>query len=272
VNDDLYVSPWGDDSNTGLNEDEPLQTIAYAMQIIEPDSLEPKTIHLEEGTYSYSQNEQIFPFAMKSDIRLQGAGIENTIFDAEYYSSILIIMNQHNVHVSDINIIDCRSTSLTGVSGCQYSEDIVFKNILIENCLCSSTSGLSFSRNTGIIVENVIVRDAANDEYSTIGIHDYSNDITINNVIIDNLSIVGDAGSEVGLFLSFSDVSVRNTIISNCSAHDAYLIDYQNIEEITSANNLDLTNTLIFNNNITYTSWAFVRNLSAASLSVNEYC
>ena len=257
VNDDLYVSPWGDDSNTGLNEDEPLQTIAYAMQIIEPDSLEPKTIHLEEGTYSYSQNEQIFPFAMKSDFRLQGAGIENTIFDAEYYSSILIIMNQHNVHVSDINIIDCRSSALTGATACQNSSEISFKNMLIENSLCSSTSGLSFSRNTGIIVENVIIRDAANDEYSTIGIHDYSNDITINSVIIDNLSIVGDAGSEVGLFLSFSDVSVRNTIISNCSAHDAYLIDYQNIEEITSANNLDLTNTLIFNNNITYTSWAF---------------
>ena len=184
INADLYVAPWGDDNNSGLNENEPLQTIAYAMQIIEPDSLNPKTIHLAEGTYSYSQNGQIFPFAVKSHIRLQGAGMENTIFDAEYYSAILVIMKQSNVQVSDINIIDCRSTSITGVTACQYSEDIVFKNILIENSLCSSTSGLSFSRNTGIIVENVIVRDASNNEQSTIGIYDYSNEITINKMTI----------------------------------------------------------------------------------------
>jgi hypothetical protein len=257
INADIYVSPWGNDSNSGLNEDEPLQTIVYAMQIIEPDSLNPKTIHLAEGIYSYSQNGQIFPFAVKSDIRLQGAGMENTIFDAEYYSSILVIMKQSNVQVSDFNIIDCRSTALTGAAACQNSSEVSFKNILIENSLCSSTSGLSFSRSTGIIVENVIVRDASNNEYSTIGIYDYSNDITINNVIIDNLSIPNDAGSRVGLFLSFSNVTVRNTIISNCSAQDAYLIFYQNIEESTGDNNLDLTNTLIFNNNITYTSWAF---------------
>ena len=61
INADLYVAPWGDDNNSGLNENEPLQTITYAMQIIEPDSLNPKTIHLAEGTYSYSQNGQIFP-------------------------------------------------------------------------------------------------------------------------------------------------------------------------------------------------------------------
>ncbi|MCF7913378.1 MAG: hypothetical protein K9M99_12700 [Candidatus Cloacimonetes bacterium] len=257
INSDIYVAPWGNDNNSGLNEDEPLKTIAYAMQIIEPDSLDPKTIHLAEGTYSFSQNNQIFPFAVKSDIMLQGAGMVNTIFDAEYYSSILIIMRQRNVQVSDINIIDCRSSALTGATACQNSSEVSFKNMLIENSLCSSTSGLSFSRSIGIIAENIIVRDASNSEYSTIGIHDYSNDITINNVIIDNLSIIGDAGSEVGLFLSFSNVTVRNTIISNCSAQDAYLIFYQNIEESTGDNNLDLTNTLIFNNNITYTSWAF---------------
>ncbi|MCF7919221.1 MAG: hypothetical protein K9N06_04855, partial [Candidatus Cloacimonetes bacterium] len=71
------------------------------------------------------------------------------------------------------------------------------------------------------------------------------------------LGFIGDVGSKTGLFLGYSDVIVRNTIISNCSAYDATLIFYQNITESISENNLDLTNTLVINNNISQTSWAF---------------
>jgi hypothetical protein len=258
INADLYVAPWGNDANSGLNENEPLQTIAYAMQSIEPDSLNPKTIHLAEGIYSYSQNSQVFPFAVKSDIRLQGAGMENTILDAEFYSSILNISHQKNIIISDFQIIDCQSVWLTGAINCKYSDNVLYQNLIIEYCFCSGNSGLSIGYSDNNILENVIIRDSVCDDDTSIGVSfNYSQNGIINNLLIDNLGMIGDVGSFTGLFLGSPDLKIRNTIISNCSAQDAYLIWYQNIEEITGENNLDLTNTLIINNNITYTSWAF---------------
>ena len=255
---DLYVSPWGDDNNSGLNEDEPLQTIAFAMQIIEPDSLNPNTIHLAEGNYSYSQNEQIFPFAVKSDIRLQGAGMENTIIDCDYYSLFFSILNQKNIEIIDIGLINCRSNDISGAIICQNSKDIAFKNLIIENCLGSWVSGIAFYYSKYCLTENVIVKNAENDQNSIIGvIYGDNTESVINNLIIDNLNIIGDGGSYTGIYLGSSDVVVRNAIISNCSAQDAYLIYYQSISESSIDRKLDLTNTLVMNNNITYTSWAF---------------
>jgi len=54
INADLYVSPSGLNTNTGLTIDNPLQTIQYACSVIFADSLNHHTIHLAEGTYSPS--------------------------------------------------------------------------------------------------------------------------------------------------------------------------------------------------------------------------
>ncbi|MCF7920533.1 MAG: hypothetical protein K9N06_11535 [Candidatus Cloacimonetes bacterium] len=258
INEDLYVAPWGDDSFSGLTPDEPLRSIVYAIQIIESDSLNPKTIHLSEGAYSYSQNGQIFPFAVKSDFRLQGAGMENTVLDNEYYSTILSIYGQKNVEISDLRIINCQSRWLTAAIHCKNSDYVSYRNLIIENSYCSGNSGLSIGHSDNNVIENVIIRDAICDDDTAIGVAVlYSDNGIINNLIIDNLGMIGDVGSFTGLFLGSPDLSIRNTIISNCSARDACLIWYQNTTESTGDNKLDLTNTLIINNNITYTDWVF---------------
>ena len=46
INQDVYVSPNGNDLNSGLSPLEPLKTIVYAVKLIASDSLNPKTIHL----------------------------------------------------------------------------------------------------------------------------------------------------------------------------------------------------------------------------------
>nr|MBC8416484.1 hypothetical protein [Candidatus Cloacimonadota bacterium] len=45
VNNDLYVSPDGDNSNSGMSLEEPMKTINLAVRKIASDSLNPKTIH-----------------------------------------------------------------------------------------------------------------------------------------------------------------------------------------------------------------------------------
>ncbi|MBC8478103.1 hypothetical protein H8D51_01015 [bacterium] len=51
---DLWVSPDGDNNNSGSSPDDPLKTITYALHIIDADSLHPLTINLMPGTFSLS--------------------------------------------------------------------------------------------------------------------------------------------------------------------------------------------------------------------------
>ena len=89
VNSDLYVSTDGDNNNSGLTPDEPLQSIFYAQWLVQPDSLNPKAIYLADGVYSYSANDQWFPLGMRSYTSLIGESMENTILDGEQQASFL---------------------------------------------------------------------------------------------------------------------------------------------------------------------------------------
>ncbi len=82
VNADLYVSVNGSNENTGLTSFDPLKTIAFAMSKIVSDSINPKTIHLDSGTFSHSTNDEIFPICQRSYVSLVGSGAEITIIDA----------------------------------------------------------------------------------------------------------------------------------------------------------------------------------------------
>ena len=66
----LYVSPDGNDLNSGLSPDEPLKTIKFAVLKILPDSLTPMNIYLQEGIYSKSSNGEKFPINIKENVSL----------------------------------------------------------------------------------------------------------------------------------------------------------------------------------------------------------
>lgn len=80
---DLYVSPQGSNSNSGLSAAAPLKNIAYAMQLIQPDSVVQRTIHLLPGTYSPETTGERFPIGGQSNIRLSGDSMENIIIDCQ---------------------------------------------------------------------------------------------------------------------------------------------------------------------------------------------
>lgn len=88
-NANLYVSTDGDNSNSGLSEDEPLATINYALTLVESDSLHPNTIHIADGLYSKSLNNQCFPLNMRGYVSLIGESMENTVLDAESKSPFI---------------------------------------------------------------------------------------------------------------------------------------------------------------------------------------
>jgi hypothetical protein len=137
VNHDLYVSPSGNDENSGLSASEPLKTIAWALHLIAPDSLEPKTVYLASGDYSDELNEQIYPIGIKSfvsligDENMQTIITNNNIID---YNTISFNSGNHNGLLENIIFHDSDNCNTHFIYALGY-DNLTLNNIVIENSI-----------------------------------------------------------------------------------------------------------------------------------------
>ena len=88
IDSDLYVSTVGDDANDGLSPATALKTIHEAIYRIAADSLCQNMVHILPGEYSRTDNDQIFPIALKSWVMVQGSGIDTTTVIVEPHPEI----------------------------------------------------------------------------------------------------------------------------------------------------------------------------------------
>ncbi len=247
INHDLYVSPDGDDTNSGLSSDDPFKTIYHAIQVIQPDSLNPKTIHLAPGIYSITGNEQFFPLQLKSHMKLIGDSFETTILDENnalrYY---IAAGNQNDIEVSNLKFIGYPDYGASVGFGNIY--DAIFRNLEFDGNF-GDTDGISGTYSHDVILENILVHNSTTEDYdNTAFLMYYNENIVVNNCIVDNLQINGYNANHLGFEIWESDVTIRNSIISNCTAGNAYVFFYQNVNEEESAYSLDMSNMLIVNN------------------------
>ncbi|MEA2103400.1 MAG: choice-of-anchor Q domain-containing protein [Candidatus Cloacimonadota bacterium] len=159
INQDLYVSPEGNNNNSGLSPDDPLQNIYNALIKIKSDSTHPNTIHLAEGFYSPSNTGEFFALGGKEYISIIGAGKEETIIDAEQTGRLVTIIEKNNV---------------------------IIKNLTLQHGLQLNTGGLSVD-GSNVIIKNVILKDnISSDEYSESHINTYN----YCNPIFENVNIL----------------------------------------------------------------------------------
>ena len=167
INADLFVSPDGSDSNSGLTPDNPLQTINCAYTSIASDSLHPNTINLMDGVYSNSLNGQQFPFACRAFISLIGESMENTILDAEGSTFLYSANKNRNFSVENITFINGNGIHPNSSRLCYFGnpyqledaalslKNLIFKDnitrVYVISCsdqkLCMS--GITFKNNQG---------------------------------------------------------------------------------------------------------------------------
>jgi len=86
---DLYVSTTGSDENSGTSFSEPLKTIQMALKKIIADTLNPRTIHIANGTYSDPATGEILPLNPKDFVSLSGEDRDLTIIDGEDKSRLV---------------------------------------------------------------------------------------------------------------------------------------------------------------------------------------
>ena len=159
VNYDIYVSTNGDNNNSGISPLEPLQSIVYALAKIRSDSLMYKAIHLADGVYSVSQNNQYFPLHLKSYIDIIGESRENTILDAEFNGGFIIGQDpQQDYQIKNITLINARN---------QYD--------------------IALNENSNVLLENILViNHLDNNNEAFIALKFNFNDISINNLIVED--------------------------------------------------------------------------------------
>ena len=128
---DLYVSPTGDNSNSGLTEDEPFKNINFACCRLLPLENEQRTIHLANGIYSYQNNEEIFPVSLPDNVILRGENQQNTILDAQDVGNVMTFYQSNNNAVIDLTI----QGGLDNMGGGVYVEDSspIFQKVTIKD-------------------------------------------------------------------------------------------------------------------------------------------
>ncbi len=142
--DDLYVSPNGDNNNSGLTPDSALKNISYALLKMASDSVSPDTIHLANGTYSISTGE-MFPLSLKSYVTLKGASRDSTILDAEE-------SNRHLNGIPSAKNFNLINLTLQNGNGNIYFEPMRIGSFTLRINFNVKLNNLLFKNNTGDLV------------------------------------------------------------------------------------------------------------------------
>ncbi|MCK4653512.1 MAG: right-handed parallel beta-helix repeat-containing protein [Candidatus Cloacimonetes bacterium] len=261
VNADLYVSPDGDNSNSGLSWDDPLQTIGYALSIICADSLNPHTIYLDSGTFSSDTNGESFPIICTSWVSILGMDEDSTILDANMQGSVVFCIGADEVNIeeltltngqaywdgggiycvnsgldlSDITISDCSAGTAGGIY--HYSSNSFFTNVTIINNEAKHYGGIYSCNSTLSLIDSDILNNFAGEEGG--GICFGYSDINLINVIISG-NHAGWSGG--GILSSNCDPEFVDVYISgNSGGVGAGIFCYESnpiLENVTISNNI----------------------------------
>ena len=213
INQDLYVAPWGSDSNSGTSPQEPFQTIFKAMYMIASDSQNPKKVYLAEGIYSQSRNNQMFPCPVKTNTSIVGVSAEQTVIDGEHRSTIFVGV-PHSENLSVSNITGKNTFEFFYAS---HSNKISLKNLNVYDIIYNlSAIGIGTNESQNIEMRNISVNNIIGQDYVTRGIRiNYcSGTLDMTDIHISNITAESTMrGLDVTFF---GDVNINRLRIDHC--------------------------------------------------------
>jgi len=224
VDADLYVSPDGDNTNSGLSWGDPLQTIGYAHSMIMADSLDPHTIHLAPGTYSPNTNGEGFPITPVSFVSLQGSGESETVLDADSSNHVMFFMDVHNMAVHGLTITGGSADEGAGIYCISSSPTL--SNMTITNNTASGTwaygGGMSCVQSsptlTNVTIDNN--KTLASGTYASGGgiFSRYNSALSLTDVFISNNITSGEEATGGGICSYDASLILNNAAITGNSA------------------------------------------------------
>ncbi|MFO7897056.1 MAG: FlgD immunoglobulin-like domain containing protein [Candidatus Cloacimonadales bacterium] len=266
---DLYVSADGDDSNSGLTIDDPLQTIALALIKIQPDSLNQRTIFVADGIYSTIQTNELFPLNLRSYISIIGESEENTILDGENIRSGIMVGSEsenkmviknftvENIVIGFADYAPFYFKPFNG-AGEELGFSVLMENITIKNVSPfdedSHVNCLAFHRAKEIVCKNITL----DDNYCGRPIELNGGNAYFENLKITNTHAVNEfaVGGGVRVTNYVDDIVAEPNIFVNMelSNNENNQWDWGNsaIFEVYAGNKAIVSNATIVDNNCTF--------------------
>ncbi|NQV19379.1 MAG: right-handed parallel beta-helix repeat-containing protein [Armatimonadetes bacterium] len=204
-NADLYVSPDGNDNNSGLSFDEPLRTIYSAFSKILTDSLNSHTVFLDEGIYCYETNGEVFPVSIVEDyLTLQGDESNHSILQSDNTSILIYIYMANHCNLNDF-IMQNGYGGYGGAMRVKYSS-ISLNRIKAQNNHSSYSGSAIFADNSDLTIKNsCFVNNLSNNHEGVVNTHSGSMNL-LNSTITDN-----DSGEAVAIL--GGEVLIVNSIL-----------------------------------------------------------
>ena len=172
INNDLYVSPEGDDANDGLSPATALKTIRTAVYRIASDSTNQKTVHILPGTYSRTANQQVFPIPLKSWVNVQGAGVDATQIVGEMdpayasvpYNALKVFTSfyQTYANLEDLSITSAGSNNSCAIWGFE-EESLHLKNLRMHELSPDLFATINITYTTNCLRDRIIIEDFTTD-------------------------------------------------------------------------------------------------------------
>lgn len=233
---DLYVSPEGENSNSGESPTEPLKNIWYALSKIVADSTSPHTINLKNGIFSYSATEEFFPVVMQDYISFIGQSQDSVILDAERQSKVLVLYDIDGAFIQGLTIRGGFGYQGSGIR-CENSELKIVDVTICDNIAEAYGGGIQ-SVGSDLILENVkITNNTANyggGIYLEENLHS-----DFNKTKIMNNTALNDGG---GIYFFESDLELTDNIIQENVANGSGGGIYYSNSNLTSKNMLLIKN------------------------------
>ncbi len=265
---DLYVNPIsGDNNNSGLSPEEPLKTISFALASIAIDSLNLNTIHLLNGYYCDSTNNERFPLNLRPYTNITGESRDGVIIDGRYQSKIFYGNNGiTNYNISKLTAIRAGHIKYNGYSfndgfGLFYNYghelNISFDSLLVERAWNSYAGSLHAIR-SNTTVSNCEFVNSIGGSGLRLGTDENDTSSVINCMFIDNMPDFDNPEYSLGKALSTLG---RN---GNCIVTGS-LFTGNNRNAITNwvFNNLYLVNCTFSNNTNIVNTGSSIGNIDA---------
>jgi hypothetical protein len=251
INHDLYVAPWGDDSNSGLSFADPLKSVYYVTSVIASDSLNPKSIFLAPGLYSRETQE--FPFTLPDNVNLIGAGTDETVINEGGIGEVLFYPREYgNIEVKNFsitrggNLNNTYSYALLGF----FANTMSISNIHITN---NNQVSAVLLRGESVNLENITIKNSSGSPLQA----QRSSNVCIENVMIDNNRWGRRDNSNVYL-ISNENLLVNNLSYTNSiNYYSTTLFNVQYEESYIPGSGLVTLNNVLIANNFTQdlTGW-----------------
>lgn len=227
VDADVYVSPEGDNLNSGLNPNEPLKTIICAQARL----MNPHTIHLSEGTYSSTSTGEFFPVQLMNNISLAGVSATDVVLDGSGNTVLQITNNsfnkvsrltlcngEHGIFMENayplIENVQIKYNNSQDDGGGIYIQesDPIIQNVTISNNIASEKGGGLFLLQSNPTLINVVINGNSADKGGAMH-SDNSNPVIQNSTLADNNSTSNYSG---GIHcVGGSNINLANSVLWN---------------------------------------------------------